>query len=50
MKNARNLCKCGHTRGLHDEMGCLSSKCWSPLKTPESRRCKRFRAAKGKKP
>ena len=38
-------CVCGHTRQLHDKLGCMSVECWSPLQAPESRRCKRFRAA-----
>jgi hypothetical protein len=44
-KHAHDRCKCGHTRRMHDGMGCLSVHCWSPLKPPKSRRCGRFRIA-----
>jgi hypothetical protein len=48
-KAPRDRCLCGHTRRLHDIMGCLSARCWSPLKSPRDARCKRFRAAAGKR-
>jgi hypothetical protein len=45
MKKSNRLdkCKCGHVRATHDSCGCLSTRCWSPLGSPNQAKCNRFR-------